>query len=490
MAARTPSKDEAGIFCNQMRRKKNMRKRASSLLALSLAVSFNALGQSLPENGYYRVQNYGTGRYIVVLDNRGSINASTTDADLEALRTYEGFDKVVGNPASVIYAKKLEESGNHGVYDLYSQGTNTYDIVGIHLYLYDNKDGTYRAYYTSSGVTKYLADENYYSDANGEYHLNTSGGPNDVLAKWCTIPLTTEEGAYFGIRPDCTDATGNYAAFYATFPFSFASSGMAAYYVTDLVQAEDGYGMLVWKEIADGQVPTETPVIIKCASTDPAANKINIPGTATTAISDNILGGNIFCNAVNQSGHRNVRDYDPENMRVLGITSEGYLGMIKMDPELYPYIPANNSFIVVHPSAPDELRLVTESECEALKLEHKNPVTEPEPDTPDDPDEGQDDDTGGGSDNPDSGDTGSGSDNPDSGDTGGGSDNPDSGDTGSGSDNPNDPDGIVNVTTGDGGTASRIVVYTMTGLKVSDGNTMPQLPAGMYIMNGKKVVVR
>jgi hypothetical protein len=57
--------------------------RKIQLLLLMAVCILPAVAQ---ENGqYYRVQNKLTSRYISVIDNRGSINLSTTDADLGAL---------------------------------------------------------------------------------------------------------------------------------------------------------------------------------------------------------------------------------------------------------------------------------------------------------------------------------------------------------------------------------------------------------------------
>ena len=50
---------------------------------------------------------------------------------------------------------------------------------------------------------------------------------------------------------------------------------------------------------------------------------------------------------------------------------------------------------------------------------------------------------------------------------------------------PSDADAIHAVTTG---TAQKSGAYTLTGVKV--GNDAQGLPAGLYIINGKKVVVR
>ena len=69
---------------------KGMKKFLFYLLLLSVANC--AIAQNVA-TGYYRVQNKVTERYIRVIDNRGSVNLSTTDADLGALETKKYFEK-------------------------------------------------------------------------------------------------------------------------------------------------------------------------------------------------------------------------------------------------------------------------------------------------------------------------------------------------------------------------------------------------------------
>ena len=120
------------------------------LITVVCAISVHA---QLNGDGFYRVQNEKTKRFITVVDNRGSINLQTTDADLNALRTVEGFERVVSDPASVVYIKKMTKG-----YDLQSQGMDTYAMISRELLVLDFEDGTYAAYATQSGLTKYLSD--------------------------------------------------------------------------------------------------------------------------------------------------------------------------------------------------------------------------------------------------------------------------------------------------------------------------------------------
>lgn len=83
---------------------------------LLLAMICTLAAQAQIADGYYRVKSSKQGRYARVLDNRGSINLQTTDADMGALCTQRSWDIVVSDPGSVIYIKKMTEG-----YDLQSQ---------------------------------------------------------------------------------------------------------------------------------------------------------------------------------------------------------------------------------------------------------------------------------------------------------------------------------------------------------------------------------
>ncbi len=454
----------------------------SFLLSLFLSVTASAFAQ-YTSDGYYRVQNVTTERYIVVLDDRGSFDLSTTDPDLNALRTYKGFENVVANPASIIYVQKKSDG-----YILYSQGTDTYSIVSVYLKLYDNKDGTYKAYATDSGMTKYLkdaGDANYGDDSVGK--LGT-GGRTESGSDWYVLPVSSSnESNYFGMKPDCTVDGYHYQTFYASFPFSFVSSGTSAYYVNQIGTAEDGFGMAIWKKLDGESVPASTPIIVKCTSPEYSDNKINLLTSSSVSVSGNMLKGVYFCNAVSNKTHRNVLDYDPETMRVLGITSNGALGFVTATTEDLPYVPANSAYLVVPAGTPSELQLVTEDEYAALLEEHKAV----EPEEPDDPgDEVNPDDPGDEVNPDDPGDEVNPDDpgdevNPD--DPGDEVD-PDDPDT---PDDPDIPAGIEEVTSPAQVVQATPGVYTLMGVKVCDGNTLPSgSPAGIYIIGGKKVVVR
>ncbi len=327
------------------------------LLFTSVVCAVSAFAQ-LGGDGFYRVQNENTKRFITVVDNRGSVNMSTTDADLNALRTVEGFERVVSDPASVVYIKKMTKG-----YDLQSQGMDTYAMINRELMVLDLEDGTYAAYATESGMTKYLCDNIPSFLLEPEERIYGSVCTNsDKSRYWYINPVKNTDGSYFGITPDIAAGGSYYKSFYAMFPFSFASSGMTAYYVTKVDAAR---GCVVVKEVS-GTVAPAMPLIMKCSSDKPASNKLNLLSLNGTAPADNLLKGVYFCNP-DAGKHTNVVNYNAATMRVLGKAADGSLAFVRQ-PSL-KYIPANTAYLTVASGTPETLKVLTEAEYSQMLAE-------------------------------------------------------------------------------------------------------------------------
>ena len=328
---------------------------------LLLAMTFVAtVSAQLNGNGYYRVQSAKQGRYVSVVDNRGRIDVATTSADMQALRTVAGFERVVSDPSSIIYIKQMSSG-----YDLQSQGTGSYSIISYEIKITDLKDGCYWASASSAGMTKYLMDEEIswmWDDDDPRVvigQLTTVGFPKESEADWYIKPVNGSDN-YFGFTPDFSVGNDYYQTFYASFPFTFSSAGMSAYAVRQVDLAKSA---VVVSELEAG-VPSATPVIVKCSSADPANNKINVGASVSAAVSGNLLHGVYFCNDVKAADHRNVVDYDATTMRVLGKAADGALAFVKQAD--LQYIPANRAYITVSADAPDELKVYTQAEYDAL----------------------------------------------------------------------------------------------------------------------------
>ena len=97
----------------------------TAIVALMLTIATTCYAQ-WTQNGYYRVLNQSTERYITIRDNYAKVSTVSTSVDLGALQTLKKFDNVVSDPSSIIYIR-YEKSPNQ--YSLASQGTDTRTIT-------------------------------------------------------------------------------------------------------------------------------------------------------------------------------------------------------------------------------------------------------------------------------------------------------------------------------------------------------------------------
>lgn len=317
------------------------------------AVALSSFAGVHEGEGYYRMQNFLTERYIYVTDNRGSLNMQATTAELGAIEIWKGYEKTISDPATVIYVKDLDGKGRD--FDLQTQGTGVKTIIDYPVSIIENastKPLTHRIFGRNSGLTRYIGDGTGSPAVikNERGYASSQLQPNDKANFWILHKITTDGNQYFGVDPEINVGGDYYTTIFAGFPFSTASDGMKAYYVSKV-----GNGMAALKEIS-GTVPTGTPVIIKCSASTPSGNRLNIGGSAS-AISGNRLGGVYFNNT--SLKHKNQTPYDKETMRVLGTLSDGTVGFVTSDIK---FLPRNKAYLTVPAGSPAEIRLVSEEE--------------------------------------------------------------------------------------------------------------------------------
>jgi hypothetical protein len=312
---------------------------------ISLLCAVTAVAQV--SGTYYRVKNKVTERYISVVDDYGYVDYNTTTADFNALKTIKGFDLVTSDPSSVILVKKIS-----GGWDLQTQGTGCYSIINYAVQIQSTSKG-YLAYAQKGSITKFLADTQDLLNPNAVYS-KVKDGTGD-LRYWDLLPVSASGDNYFGLKPDVVSAGSYYQTFYASFPFTFASTGMEAYYVKSVVAAKSA----VIIEKVSGGVAAATPVIVKCSSNTASSNRLNV-GATGISVTGNQLKGVYFCNDVANTKHRDVVSYDASTMRVLGTASDGSLAFVKSST--LKYIPANTAYITVPSTAPDVLKVYTQAQ--------------------------------------------------------------------------------------------------------------------------------
>ena len=325
-------------------------------LTFSLLLASAALHSSaqVGNDGYYRVRNTVTDRYIYITDNKGKVDMSATTVDALAIQLWKGEEKAMSDPATVLYFSKKSQGYVSSDYDITAQGTGIYQIIGRYVTIMKTGDA-YFAYGRDSGVTKYLGDANASDDAEGymssEVAAPGSGKPD--RRKWYIKPITTTGDNYFGVKPEIQADGKLYAPMYASFPFKAYSTGVKIYAVTTCE-----YGMAVADEIT-GTIPANTACFIECPSAQPANNRLDIGGSGP-AISGNRLGGVFFENYMNT--HLNLTPYDRNTMRMLGTMPDGSLGFVTADIQ---YLPANRCYLKVPAGSPANIRIVSRAEYNA-----------------------------------------------------------------------------------------------------------------------------
>lgn len=335
------------------------------LLLLSVLCTVAAHAQ-LNGDGYYRIQNQATERFISPSDNYGYNEPGTTIVDVSALKTVVA-EGVETNPSAVVYIKS-EGSG----YNLLGQGYQTKDVFNGHPYLsiWDNGDDTYKAYMTEGSVSVYLVE--------GDGQCMTSKNSKLEKADWKILPIN--EDNFFGVAPDIQVGNEYYKSFFAAFPFKVASQNLKAYTIEEINMS----GVVT---IAEAQeVDGATPVIFKSTTDDAAQNLLTIgEGEPALTSADEYneytkqfdlaegAHGAFFCNPV-EGNHRNVIEYDPETMRVLGIDANGNAAFVKA---YLQYIPANTAFIKVAAGSPETFIIVEKGQTPQVPgdLDHSGKLT-------------------------------------------------------------------------------------------------------------------
>lgn len=324
------------------------------IILFSMLIGIPTLAQYMGD-GYYRILNMKSERFISFIDNKSEgFNVSTATCDADALVSIKKFNNVVSDAGSVVYVEKYEDNK----YNLKAQGADTYSLFGQYLTLTPKEANTYWASVSESGITLFLFDV---TGNETEGRITTQKEGSEFLRRWYILPISaTDDSNYFGLTAEVNAGGKMYTSFFGSFPYTLASSGMKAYAVTKV----DG-DIAVMTEV-QGKVASKTPVIIVCAGSEASDNRLNIEMQDTSAPDGNLLNGLYFENSqigfINDNEealHFNATKYDPNTMRLLGTTSSGKLGFIKANVK---YVPKNRAYLNVTPDSPDEITLLTQAE--------------------------------------------------------------------------------------------------------------------------------
>ena len=303
--------------------------------------------------GYYRIQNQGeAGRYISIVNDQISDESKNFQPSLsstysqyvtaEALKAVKDKNS---NPGTILYV-----SGNKDGLTLDGQFMNTDDLLekfgksGYKLKM-SNQGELYTSYsgyqidlidlgYTASEKVK----ETYCGVATIQYIGKESVGK---YALW-DFKKIDNENEYFAINPDISIQVSQneykyFTTLYTSFPYQL-SDGMKAYYIDnnpehhqyDTNHVKEPIAQLI--EITDKKIPKETPVIIECSSGNVADNKVTLLNETLAPISGNALRGSIFCFLPTKTEDptqklKNAVEFRESAMRVIGYV-DGELALV------------------------------------------------------------------------------------------------------------------------------------------------------------------
>ena len=276
------------------------------LAAITALVASPALAQ-FSGDGFYRIKNKGAAqRYISIVNDRVddtnkqvdvTTPSSFIDIQVYALGTVKD---PVCDPGSILYLTGKEivsDSQTKSIQvSIQSQGMNTDKLTKDQKLQIVNDIYLFAEY---KGVALYLSDtyESFLSDRDMNACI-VSGKTRRNLAldyaNWDVIKVdNTNE--YLGVKPEIAVGGKYYTTLYTSFAYQL-SDGMKAYYIDQHKSLNIAEPAAEWIEIGN-KVPAATPVIIECSSNTPQDNKISpiTDSEASAKVIGNELTGNYFC---------------------------------------------------------------------------------------------------------------------------------------------------------------------------------------------------
>lgn len=206
-------------------------------------------------DGFYRIQNVKTGRYMTLADrhSRGA-NAHTTTVDAGALATRKKWSDIESDPGSIFYIKNV----NGSEYNIISQGIDMYQLIKYYVRIdTDNNGASYKFWQTDKGTRLYLSDENVSNEGADTSYVKTRG---EDTRQWKIIPLNNSGDNYIGVISLVKAKNVKYYATYLTgFPYKLQSSGMKAFAISSINNEK---GEATYQEIT-GEIPEKTPMLIE-----------------------------------------------------------------------------------------------------------------------------------------------------------------------------------------------------------------------------------
>lgn len=426
------------------------------LTCITALMTFPLFAQNGYEGaGFYRIQNQGeAGRYVSIENDKVSeeskkisfAGGKSVSANIEALKTVKSKDS---NPGTVIYV-----SGSTSGLTLEAQGMNTDELLAKFGYsgykLKMSGQGELNTSYEGYQIDlidfgyDYPVKKDAFCAVATLNFIRTNTINKYALWNFKKIDNVNE---FFGVNPNegITDGKKYYTTLFTSFAYQL-SEGMKAYYIGrhfyDTNHVEEPIAELL--EITGGKIPAATPVIIECSSSNVANNKVTLLNEDLTPISENPLKGRVFCFIPGQYEDQNMKnalEFNKKTMCVLGMkditrgdrgeTTGAKLVLVTESNNDYNISSSLTNGYIPANKAYLPLNSISSSEADAIAKKGIRLLL------------------------------------------------------------PADYDVATSI--------SKVVsedkvvkegIYTLTGVKVKDTNSTENLPSGIYIINGKKQVIR
>lgn len=407
---------------------------------LTALVAFMVLPTMAQFEGFYRIRNNGAAkRYISIKNNKVEKRAKEVEIAAGAsgeisVWSLQTVKDPTTDPGSILYI-----AGNSSDLSLEGQGMRTRDLLS--QYKLQNNGSALFSEVTKSGVsiTAYMAD-NYEAEIGDNAEVRIIYGSKVTPAygsykAWEVIKIDNKE-EYFAADPELKIGDKYYTTLYTSFAYELPD-GVKAYYVDDHEYEKVVSPVAELKEFTD-IVPAATPAILECTSDKLEDNILKpiVGSNAPAAVKDNELKGIYFCGYLMLGGKERTKDWYLDEWKNVTVYDSETMRVLGKDAEgNLALIPATDNELVVtdlgkYLPANKAYFTISEKEAEATKNGIK----------------------------------------------------------------------LLNKADFDTATAIQSVVsktateksgiYTLTGARVAEGNSTEGLTKGIYIINGKKVVVR
>ena len=336
-----------------------MRKQILTLLLMCLCTVAAFATGAAPESGkYYRLWSKTSNKYVWMIGDTftkaysfmgdgftGAIfsNSIVLHPKLSTVYSSTPSEEYASSAGTVVYITgNPNASGGLNKVDIVAQGIGSQSIIkkagaNVEIIAESTPEGITKFYGNMFGK-RYLKDGAQYGGRVGNSAILCGGDDNNEFE---LEPLDEAhmDKYYFGAAPKTKVGDKYYTTMYTAFPYK-CHDGVKAYIVTKVDHRKSKISI---REIKNGEVPANTPVILECLTDKPATNRL-VPMTSQAIIVErNLLEGVIDIN--HNAGNDAYRTkFDPATMRVLA--ADGFkFGKTNTTGDNADYIATNTCYL-------------------------------------------------------------------------------------------------------------------------------------------------